>query len=93
MKKDYLLTGFADEIDQDLKTQIENLQKLNMHYVEMRGVDGNNLILHSDNEVKKIKSCLDGAGIALSALSEKKKKIGIEDPFEKHFSSNQTFCL
>lgn len=85
MKRDYLLTGFADEIDQDLTTQIENLQKLDMHYVEMRGVDGNNLIFHSDEKVKEIKERLDGAGIALSALGSPLGKIGIEDPFEKHF--------
>ena len=85
MNKNYLISGFADEIDQDLTTQIENLQKLNMHYVEMRGVDGNNLIYHSDEKVKEIKERLDGAGISLSALGSPLGKIGIEDPFEKHF--------
>jgi len=85
MAREYLLTGFADEIDQDLTTQIENLQKLGMHYVEMRGVDGNNLIYHSDAKVKEIKERLDAAGIALSALGSPLGKIGIEDPFEKHF--------
>ena len=85
MGRNYLLTGFADEIDQDLNIQIENLQKLGMRYVEMRGVDGNNLIYHSDDKVKEIKSRLDAAGIALSALGSPLGKIGIEDPFEKHF--------
>ena len=84
MEKNYLLTGFADEIDQNLSIQIENLQKLGMRYVEMRGVDGNNLIYHSDEKVKEIKERLDGAGIALSALGSPLGKIGIEDPFEKH---------
>ncbi len=85
MGRNYLLTGFADEIDQDLNIQVENLQKLGMRYVEMRGVDGNNLIYHSDDKVKEIKSRLDAAGIALSALGSPLGKIGIEDPFEKHF--------
>ncbi len=85
MEKNYLLTGFADEIDQNLTIQIENLQKLGMHYVEMRGVDGNNLIYHSDDKVKEIKERLDAVGIALSALGSPLGKIGIEDPFEKHF--------
>lgn len=85
MTREYLLTGFADEIAGNLTTQIENLQKLGMHYVEMRGVDGNNLIYHTDEKVKEIKERLDGAGIALSALGSPLGKIGIEDPFEKHF--------
>lgn len=79
------ITGFADEIDQNLNIQIESLGKLGMHYVEMRGVDGNNLIYHSNEKVKEIKSRLDEAGIALSALGSPLGKIGIADPFEKHF--------
>lgn len=83
----YRLTGFADEIADDLTTQIESLKKLNIRYVEMRGVDGNNLIFHSTDKVKEIKSRLDDAGIALSALSSPLGKIGIEEPFEKHFEA------
>ena len=79
------LTGFADEIAQDLSVQIESLRKLDMHFVEMRGVDGNNLIYHDDAKVAEIKKRLDGAGIALSALGSPLGKIGITDPFEKHF--------
>ena len=79
------ITGFADEIDQDLSVQIESLGKLGMHFVEMRGVDGNNLIYHTDEKVKEIKKRLDDAGIALSALGSPLGKIGISDPFEKHF--------
>ena len=79
------ITGFADEIAQELDIQIESLQRLGIRYVEMRGVDGNNLIYHSDEKVKEIKKKLDDAGIALSALGTPLGKIDIEDPFEKHF--------
>ena len=48
-------------------------------------MDGNNLIYHTDEKVKEIKSRLDAVGIALSALGSPLGKIGIEDPFEKHF--------
>lgn len=85
MSREYLISGFADEIDQDLTIQIESLKKLNMHYVEMRGVDGNNLIYHTAEKVKEIKGRLDEAGISLSAVGSPLGKIGIEDPFEKHF--------
>ena len=85
MMKYDMLTGFADEIAQDLGTQIESLQKLGMHYVEMRGVDGKNLIHHDDAKVREIKSRLDDAGISLSAMGSPLGKIGIGDPFEPHF--------
>lgn len=81
----YLISGFADEIAQDLTTQLENLKRLDMHYLEMRGVDGNNLIFHTPEKVAEIKKRLDDAGVALSALGSPLGKIGIEDPFEKHF--------
>ena len=79
------LTGFADEIAQDLDTQIISFQKLGIKYIEMRGVDGKNLIHHDNDKVKEIKNRLDDAGMALSALGSPLGKIGITDPFEPHF--------
>ena len=78
------LTGFADEIAQDLQTQIDSLKKLGMKYVEMRGVDGKNLIHHDDAKVREIKARLDDAGISLSAMGTPLGKIGINDPFDGH---------
>lgn len=88
-KIEYLLSGFADEISGDLTTQPEWFQRLGMHYIEMRGVDGNNLIYHTDDKVAEIKARLDAAGIALSALGSPLGKIGITDPFEPHFAEFQ----
>lgn len=85
MNKKYKLSGFADEIAQDLTTQLDSLKKLDVHYIEMRGVDGNNLIYQPMNKVAEIKKCLTDAGIRLSALGSPLGKIGIEDSFEKHF--------
>ena len=79
------ISGFADEIAPDLTTQIESIGKIGIHYIEMRGVDGNNLIYHDDAKVKEIKARLDDAGIKLSALGSPLGKIGIYDPFEPHF--------
>ena len=79
------ITGFADEIAPELDVQIDNLRKLDIRFVEMRGVDGDNLIYRSDAEITEIKKKLDDAGIALSALCTPLGKIGIEDLFEKHF--------
>lgn len=86
MKEVYAkISGFADEIDGNLDVQIESLTKLGLKYVEMRGVDGNNLIYHDNAKVKDIKNRLDAAGISLSALGTPLGKIVITDPFEKHF--------
>ena len=79
------ITGFADEIDQDLKVQVESIKKLGISYIEMRGVDGNNLIYHTNEKVAEIKKYLDDNGISLSALGTPLGKIGITDDFEPHF--------
>lgn len=79
------ITGFADEIDQELLTQVKALRDLGMSFVEMRGVDGNNLIYHTDEKVKEIKKVLDANGISLSALGSPLGKIGINDAFAPHF--------
>lgn len=87
MKKMVKISGFADEIAGDLVTQVKNLKKLNMEYVEMRGVDGDNLIYHSDEKVAEIKKYLDENGIRLSALGSPLGKIGIQEEFGPHFES------
>lgn len=84
MNNKYLISGFTDEIAQDLTTQLESMKTLDMRYMEMRGVDGDNLIYHGRDKVKEIKERLDDAGVKLSALGSPLGKIGIEDAFEKH---------
>ncbi len=92
MEKYEKITGFADEIAQELDVQTESLNKLGVHYVEMRGVDGNNLIFHTDEKVKEIRKKLDDAGIALSALGSPLGKIGIDEAFDGHLEEFKRAC-
>lgn len=78
------ISGFADEIDMDLNKQIEVLNKLDMNYLEMRGVDGKGLVEYTLAEAKEIKKRLDAAGMALSSVGSPIGKILITDPFEPH---------
>lgn len=81
------ITGFADEIANELEEQVASVKKLGISHIEMRGVDGNNLIFHPDHKVKQVKAYLDANGITLSALGSPLGKIGIEDEFEPHFEA------
>ena len=58
MKDRIKISGFADEISDNLNVQVESLKKLGISYVEMRGVDGNNLIFHDDKKISEIKKKL-----------------------------------
>ena len=59
MKNKIEISGFADEIAEDLETQISVVKKLGISYIEMRGVNGKPLVEHSLEEVKEIKKQLD----------------------------------
>ena len=88
----YRLSGFADEIDASLDTQIEVIKKLGMEWIECRGVDGSPLISYSLSDAEKIKSKLDDAGIKLSSVGSSIGKIGIGDDFAPHFDLFRHTC-
>ncbi|MBR4782160.1 MAG: sugar phosphate isomerase/epimerase [Lachnospiraceae bacterium] len=85
MAKEYKISGFADEISDSLEKQIEGLNSLGINYIEIRGVDGNNIIFHEQETVERIKHRLDAAGIKVSSIGSPLGKIGIDERFEKHF--------
>lgn len=85
MKERIEITGFADEIAEDLKTQIKVIKKLGISYIEMRGVNGKSLVKYSLDEVKEIKKQLDEQGIKLSSIGSPIGKIQITDSFDEHF--------
>ena len=79
------ISGFADEIAEDLKTQIEVIKKLGISHIEMRGVNGKPLVEHSLEEVKEVKRQLDENQIKLSSIGSPIGKILITEDFEEHF--------
>lgn len=80
----FLLSCFADEIDSDLSVQIREIKKHGISQIEMRGVNGRNVIDHSPKEMMEIKKQLDNEGISVSAIGSPIGKIKISDPFATH---------
>lgn len=80
----FTLSAFADEIDQNLKTQMDVLDEHGIKHIEMRGVNGKNLTLCTIDEVKEIKKQMDDRGFALSAIGSPLGKIKITDTFAPH---------
>ena len=81
----FLLSAFADEANVNIDNQIKALQKNGIEYIEVRGVNGKNIIKLDDNEVKELKSKLDAEGIKVWSIGSPIGKIGIKDDFEPHF--------
>lgn len=83
---EFILSAFSDEIDKDLKIQMDVLQEHNIKYIEMRGVNGRNIVEHTLDEVREIKRQLDQRGFKVSAVGSPIGKIKITDEFEPHLN-------
>jgi len=56
------LSGFADEISQDLDEQLGTLESLGIRHLELRGVWGKNVLDLSDEELDRVKAELGRRG-------------------------------
>lgn len=79
------ISGFADEIAEDIKTQFAVLNKLNIGFFEPRGVDGKNISELTDQEVAALKQQMDQAGIRVSSIGSPIGKVKVSDDLEAHF--------
>lgn len=80
----FIISGFADEISDNLSEQLALLNELGINYMEMRNVGGKGVITYSLDEVKEFKAQLDAAGVKVSAVGSPIGKIQITDEFEPH---------
>ena len=79
------ISGFSDEIDSCVITQFEALNRLNIKYFELRGIDGKNISTLTDEQVKELKAKMDKYGIEASSIGSPIGKVNIEDDFAEHF--------
>lgn len=79
------ISGFSDEISKSIDVQFEVLNKLNIKYFEVRGVDGKNISTLSDEEVLELKAKMEQYGIEVSSIGSPIGKMKIEDDFAPHF--------
>ncbi len=80
----FILSAFADEIDEMLDVQIEGIKRHGIDYIEARGIDGKNVSDCTPEEMKTVKKRLDEKDVKISAIGSPIGKIGITDDFESH---------
>lgn len=80
----FILSAFADEINESLQVQMDVLEEYGINHIEMRGVNGRNITEHSLDEVREIKKQLDKRGFKISAVGSPIGKIKITDDFSPH---------
>lgn len=78
------LSGFADEISQDLDEQLDTLEALGIKYFEFRGVWGKNVLALDKGELDKVKAEIGRRGIRVSALGSPLGKAPIDIDFDAY---------
>lgn len=80
----FKLAAFADEAASLLTEQVAAMTENGVEYLEIRGVDGENIADITTGKAKVIRKMLDAAGIGVWSLGSPFGKIGIGDDFDTH---------
>jgi sugar phosphate isomerase/epimerase len=80
----FTLSAFADEISPDPQQQIDVLKSCGVRHLELRSINGTNVLDLTDLQVNELKSLLDKHSFRLSAIGSPIGKIKINEPFEPH---------
>lgn len=86
----FVSTGFADEIADDLETQLDVLESLDISHVDLRSVWGTNVLDLTPNELRTVERELEDRNITISAIASPIGKIEITDPFGPHMERFET---
>lgn len=81
---EFILSAFADEYSPVFDEQIKGLLENGIKFMEIRGVDGQNIADIAYDKAREIKNKLDAAGLGVSSMGSPIGKIGIADMFEPH---------
>lgn len=80
-----IISGFSDEISEDVAAQFKILNKLGISYFEPRGIDGKNISELTDAEITELKKKMADFGIKASSIGSPIGKIKISDNLDDHF--------
>lgn len=78
------LSAFADEISPDLHEQIAVLLDEHIHYIDLRGVWGVNVLDLTDQQLDEVKRTLASHDIGVAAIASPIGKVPIDFPFAEH---------
>ena len=95
MKTDFLLSGFADEIDSDFETQLQTVKDLQMQAICLRSADGVNIADYTvEMAENRLAPLLSRYGVSVSCIGSPIGKVGIEDDagWEKQKQALSRLC-
>jgi sugar phosphate isomerase/epimerase len=77
----FTLTGFVDEISDDLREQLEGLKELGIRHLELRNVWGKNVMVLTEEDITKLKGLLVEYECSVSSIASPIGKYPIGDDF------------
>lgn len=79
------ISGFSDEISENIDVQFETLNRLKIEWFEPRGIDGINISALSNEKVSELVEKMDKCGIKASSVGSPIGKVRLEENFSEHF--------
>jgi len=76
--------GFADEADAQIDGQINAMKRNKLQGLEIRNIDGENIVDISKEKAKEVKRKLDANGLLTWSIGSPIGKINITEPFSAH---------
>jgi len=83
-------SGFADEISDDLETQLDVVEELGLERIDLRSVEATNVLDFSQDQIERIRAALDDRGIEVASIGSPIGKIDIGDEFAGHLERFET---
>ena len=84
-----ILSGFADEYSSNFNEQIEVLTANNFPMVELRFVDGENIVDLTNDKLEIVKNKLSANGLKVSSIGSPLGKINLKDDFKAHLEKTK----
>lgn len=95
MKKDIIISGFADEICADFEEQLKTVTALGMDHICLRAADGRGIADYTADEAReKLLPKLKKAGVKVSSIGSPigKVDIGDEESFQRQLAQLDEIC-
>ncbi|PHK49390.1 sugar phosphate isomerase/epimerase family protein [Staphylococcus edaphicus] len=95
MLKNIAISGFSDEISSDLETQLQTVHDLGMHFISLRGIDGENIGKFTVEKIRTdVLPKLRKWNIQVSSIGSPIGKIYIQDEvaFNEQLATLKTMC-
>lgn len=86
------LSAFADEAHDSLEGQIAALQRNNIPYIELRGINGTNIAKVTEEQAVEYAAQLKAGGIKVWAIGSPIGKVYLHDDLEAHMQQLRHIC-